>query len=65
MEKTTKKEAVTRINDLQERMWLYQNQGVSMDDIPLVMQTLEDAITFAKVLFYEYVKEEKNNDTEV
>lgn len=55
MKKTTQEEAVSQINDLQNRLSLYQNQGVSFDDMPLVFETLEDAIMFAKVLFYEYV----------
>lgn len=58
MSKTTKEEAVSQINDLQNRLSIYQNQGVSFDDIPLVIQSLEDAIMFAKVLFYEYVYDE-------
>jgi hypothetical protein len=58
MTKTTKEEAVSQINDLQNRLSIYQNQGVSFDDMPLVIQSLEDAIMFAKVLFYEYVYEE-------
>lgn len=59
MTKTTKEEAVSQINDLQNRLSIYQNQGVSFDDMPLVLESLEDAVTFAKVLFYEYVYEEK------
>lgn len=58
MKKTTQEEAVSQINDLQNRLSLYQNQGVSFDDMPLVLETLEDAIMFARVLFFEYVYEE-------
>lgn len=57
MPKTTKEEAVTQINDLQESLWTYQQAGVAIDDVPEIMETLEDAITFAKVLFYEYLNE--------
>ena len=57
MPKTTKEEAVTQINDLQESLWTYQQAGVDIDDVPEIMETLEDAITFAKVLFYEYLNE--------
>lgn len=53
--KTTEEEAVSQIIDLQKRLNIYKNQGVSFDDMPLVMEALEDAIVFAKVLFYEYV----------
>lgn len=58
MKKTTQEEAVSQINDLQNHLRLYQNQGISFDDIPLVLETLEDAIAFTKVLFFEYVYEE-------
>lgn len=57
MPKTTKEESVTRINELQESLWTYQQVGVDIDDVPEIMETLEDAITFAKVLFYEYLNE--------
>lgn len=58
MKKTTQEEAVSQINDLQNCLSLYQNQGVSFDDMPLVLEKLEDAIMFARVLFFEYVYEE-------
>lgn len=38
MKKTTQEEAVSQINDLQNRLSLYQNQGVSFDDMPLVLE---------------------------
>lgn len=57
MAKTTKEEAVTQINDLQNVLWRYQNSGVDFDDIPEVLEALDDAVAFAKVLFFEYVNE--------